>query len=523
MSPIFTQVLAQDDHPGPDPGARQGSVRVDPHGDIPLRGSRVVNVNEQTPPPPPPSSTYGQPSGAHPGATGPTPDAFDRFMTALRGLGISRRSDDKWIAGVCSGISDRFRVDPLIVRAAFILLGLTLGFGVTLYLVAWMLLPDRRGSIMAERAVRHGDGGAVTLLIITVLVATSGFGWLWGWGFGGFSGPGPLVPLLVVGVGIWIFVAHRDKVSDFRSMVTGPSAHQPQGHSSSHGTSHGLGHATYGGSSPSAGASVAPGPEFTSVVVPPVVTDGQASYVGSSYPPANPAPYRSSWQSPTPVPQPTIPPPPRRRRLGAALSWMVLGLAGAGGGATALLMQETDNADVAGRVGFAVALGILGLGMLIAGLAGRKAGALGFFGVLLALVTAVAVILPKDVTLTGPAGDEEWRPATVAAVGDYRLSAGDGLLDLTRMATPTSPTTIPARVAVGHLTVRVPAGVPVRIRSQVGIGSIDTDEAVEAETGWVSEVGGTDLDRTVNLGGTTPPQIIVNASVAIGQITIERS
>ena len=41
---------------------------------------------------------------------------LDRFFAALRGIGVRRRTDDKWIAGVCSGLADRLGGHPVMVR-----------------------------------------------------------------------------------------------------------------------------------------------------------------------------------------------------------------------------------------------------------------------------------------------------------------------------------------------------------------------------------------------------------------------
>ena len=47
---------------------------------------------------------------------------MDRFFGALRSIGIRRRTHNKWIAGVCSGLADRLGIDPVIVRVALVLL-----------------------------------------------------------------------------------------------------------------------------------------------------------------------------------------------------------------------------------------------------------------------------------------------------------------------------------------------------------------------------------------------------------------
>jgi len=100
-------------------------------------------------------------------------DGLTRFFDSLRGIGIWRRADDRWIGGVSSGLAVRLGVDPLLVRAAFVGLAILGGIGVTAYLIAWAFLPDTEGRIKAESALRHGDGGSIVLL---VLVFSSGPG-----------------------------------------------------------------------------------------------------------------------------------------------------------------------------------------------------------------------------------------------------------------------------------------------------------------------------------------------------------
>ncbi len=53
------------------------------------------------------------------------------------------RSDDKWIAGVCSGIADYFGWDPAIVRLLWLLLTVcSVGFpGVIAYIILCICMP----------------------------------------------------------------------------------------------------------------------------------------------------------------------------------------------------------------------------------------------------------------------------------------------------------------------------------------------------------------------------------------------
>jgi len=56
---------------------------------------------------------------------------------------LVRRTDDRMVAGVCSGVADYTGVDVTVVRLAAVI-GAVLGFGtlVLAYVVAWLLMPQ---------------------------------------------------------------------------------------------------------------------------------------------------------------------------------------------------------------------------------------------------------------------------------------------------------------------------------------------------------------------------------------------
>ena len=56
---------------------------------------------------------------------------------------LVRRTDDRMIAGVCSGIADYTGIDVTVVRLAAVI-GTVLGFGtlIVAYVVAWLLMPE---------------------------------------------------------------------------------------------------------------------------------------------------------------------------------------------------------------------------------------------------------------------------------------------------------------------------------------------------------------------------------------------
>lgn len=55
---------------------------------------------------------------------------------------LSRPRDNRWIAGVCSGLGRRFGLGAGMVRLLFVLSCLLPGPQVLLYIALWILLPN---------------------------------------------------------------------------------------------------------------------------------------------------------------------------------------------------------------------------------------------------------------------------------------------------------------------------------------------------------------------------------------------
>ena len=67
---------------------------------------------------------------------------------------LYRVREGRVIAGVCAGLAAYFAVDPTLVRLAFALITVFGGFGVLLYLCAWIVIPEEgEGSSIAETFV----------------------------------------------------------------------------------------------------------------------------------------------------------------------------------------------------------------------------------------------------------------------------------------------------------------------------------------------------------------------------------
>jgi phage shock protein C len=71
-------------------------------------------------------------------------DRQKRVAAAYRKGGMKRlyRSGrDRILGGVCGGIAEYLGIDPVIVRLIWVLLSLTYGFGILLYVIMWIIIP----------------------------------------------------------------------------------------------------------------------------------------------------------------------------------------------------------------------------------------------------------------------------------------------------------------------------------------------------------------------------------------------
>ncbi|MBB4695712.1 PspC domain-containing protein [Paractinoplanes abujensis] len=55
---------------------------------------------------------------------------------------LARPRNDRWIAGVCSGLARRFGVSPNIMRLIFVISCLLPGPQFLIYLILWVMLPN---------------------------------------------------------------------------------------------------------------------------------------------------------------------------------------------------------------------------------------------------------------------------------------------------------------------------------------------------------------------------------------------
>ncbi|PKL60007.1 MAG: hypothetical protein CVV33_04895 [Methanomicrobiales archaeon HGW-Methanomicrobiales-4] len=54
---------------------------------------------------------------------------------------IFRSRNDKLLAGICGGLGKYLDIDPVFIRILFIILVLSVGSGILIYILAWILIP----------------------------------------------------------------------------------------------------------------------------------------------------------------------------------------------------------------------------------------------------------------------------------------------------------------------------------------------------------------------------------------------
>jgi hypothetical protein len=221
--------------------------------------------------------------------------------------------------------------------------------------------------------------------------------------------------------------------------------------------------------------------------------------------------------TPTPVKTARPPKPVDPHAPSHAVTRATLGLALIA--ATVVLLVDRIGSGLpgpAGLIAVAVALGVIALGIVLAGSRGRRSGGLAPIAIVLALVAAGGAAA-HDSYDRGYAR-QTWMPVDAStAQNGYRLSAGRAVLDLTQSslvagATTASPVTFPVEVGAGEVVVIVPASTATEVTADVGLGDV-TDRV-----GSQGDRGGAGVTVDVTHGGT--PVLVVQVRVGLGHIEI---
>ncbi|WP_040686743.1 PspC domain-containing protein [Nocardia vinacea] len=177
-----------------------------------------------------------------------------------------------------------------------------------------------------------------------------------------------------------------------------------------------------------------------------------------------------AWDLPEPTPTRTIvAPPPKRPR--SRLTPVVLGLAilaAAGAGALAASGVEWMTP---GRIG-AVALAVIGLGLVIGAFLRRGFGLLVLTAPLAGFVVLASMLGPIEFD-SATVGDRTWAPTTMADLAPkYELTVGTGTLDL-RSLKLTENRAVEVAVRLGDARILLPEGMAVRTDCTVNLGDVN--------------------------------------------------
>jgi hypothetical protein len=136
-------------------------------------------------------------------------------------------------------------------------------------------------------------------------------------------------------------------------------------------------------------------------------------------------------------------------------------------------LLDANGVQVPWRAVLPAALIAVGLATVAGSMRGRQHGLM-VVGLVLTLVLALAVGTDwgLGVTLVGGVGERVEQPATPADLREYRLAVGQLTVDLTGLQVPAGTTTVKARVGLGELVVKAPAGVAVWLDGRSGVGEV---------------------------------------------------
>jgi phage shock protein C len=128
---------------------------------------------------------------------------------------LYRSNKDRFLAGVCGGLAEYFDTDPLLMRIIFILLTLSGGLGILLYLIAWLIIPPKPSTTQAEEPPHMNSGqnenrkGKRTGMLLGTFLIVLGIGFLLH-NYGLFHLKFSVIwPLILIAIGIKLIIGNK--------------------------------------------------------------------------------------------------------------------------------------------------------------------------------------------------------------------------------------------------------------------------------------------------------------------------
>jgi phage shock protein PspC (stress-responsive transcriptional regulator)/predicted membrane protein len=349
---------------------------------------------------------------------------------------------------VAGGIARRLDIPAWVVRVAFVALAFGGGLGIALYVAGWLLIPedDSDEPIAAGLFGRIQDSsGWVGLLFvgIGVLIVASSIDFL----------RGDLAVAVFLGVvGVMLYRGDLGRKEDTTPATAGE---------------------------------------------PPSTT--RASLTDEAAPPAAPPP-----APPVAIEPPKAPKPPREPSI---LGRLAVALVFIGTGVMAFFDYAVSTFDPTPRHYLGLAMGIIGMALLVGSILGRARGLI-FVGILL---TPALLLSPlAEFQLNSGVGERRVRVESVDQIAPkYDLAIGSLIVDLRDVDFSGSTVELETSVGIGSLQVLVPEGVAVRADAEVGIGEVQVFGSVRS--GFAR-----DLNVTREGSGT----LILDAQTLLGEVRV---
>jgi phage shock protein PspC (stress-responsive transcriptional regulator) len=378
------------------------------------------------------------------------------------------------IAGVAEGIAERYRIDPVIVRVAFVAMALCNGAGVFIYLLGWLALPQEDDEVSPVEAL-IGKGRSSTPIPLTVVLCLALFPATGFFFDGGFT----MVAGVLLSVGA-IYLLHQNRGAVNRPV---PAA-------------------------------------TTTSTTDQVTTMGTGQEKTADTPPAwdplGAAPF--AWDLPEPgqaVAQSPETPPARRSRRRSPVTGITVGLS----------LLVVAGAVIAGPYNtwltplhtLGVVVGVMGLGLLAGAVTRGGRGLIGLV-IPLSLVGVLGTFANFDnFGDSDYLGDRLEKPAAISEVADkYDTRAGTIELDLTGLPNSGEVET-EVYAGVGAVQVIVPKNADVEVRCETEVGSVQC--LGKQSDGRAPAFDFTSEGEDKASGGL---KIVLNAHAGLGEVVVNR-
>lgn len=363
------------------------------------------------------------------------------------------------LGGVATGIALRYRIDPVIVRIAFVALALSGGVGLPLYLAGWLLLPEEGDEVSPLEALTnkgsssmsHGQTVLLGVLMLPTIAIT----------LGSNSGFQVFVTLAATVAGVYLLQKNRGHLQP--ATLTDPAA---------------------------PAVPLAPG--------------------APAWDPLGAAPF--AWDLPEPAPAPQAQPPaPRQRKPRVGL--LTMGVATLVVAASAIAGAWVPWFTVAHSIGLVIA--VLAAGLLIGSFTGGGRGLIWLL-IPLSVVGFGMTAIDFDGSPTRLSSYNE-TPKSVSDLRDrYETSVGSVQLDLRQLPDSGSVKTA-IEVELGEVRVHVPKNADVTYRCEASsIGELDC--LGKRAEGSSVDVSGRDLGEN----GEGGLKIELDVQASVGEVRVLR-